>query len=303
MPDEWPRQPLVMRADARAPEPTNRRTLRPSLVIAVFSALAALGPLPSANAQREDQPHISVSPAIAAPAGSQISLAIQIGPPEVLPKSSFVSVRGLPPGVSLTEGRRVAPGSWAIPLVGLPTLKAKIAADISGRAEIVISLIGMDGSLLAEARTVLVVESAAMLPSQEKAPPEPAQSRFAFVTRPSPSPAPAAKEDRNASVTAPRPPELSAEEKARAERLLARGEEHLASGNVAGARDFFERAADAGLAAAALRLAATYDPVELQRLQARGIVPDRALARKWYERARDLGAPEAVERLARLGGT
>jgi TPR repeat protein len=56
------------------------------------------------------------------------------------------------------------------------------------------------------------------------------------------------------------------------------------------------------LAAAALRLAATYDPVELPRLKVHGVVADLALARKWYERARDLGAPEAASHLARLGG-
>jgi TPR repeat protein len=31
------------------------------------------------------------------------------------------------------------------------------------------------------------------------------------------------------------------------------------------------------------------------------VTPDRNEARKWYERARDLGAPEAEDRLARLG--
>ena len=51
-----------------------------------------------------------------------------------------------------------------------------------------------------------------------------------------------------------------------------------------------------------IRLAATYDPSELARLQVQGIAPDPAEARKWYERARELGAPEAEERLARLAG-
>jgi len=31
------------------------------------------------------------------------------------------------------------------------------------------------------------------------------------------------------------------------------------------------------------------------------VVADRDEARKWYERARELGEPEAEERLARLG--
>ncbi len=95
-------------------------------------------------------------------------------------------------------------------------------------------------------------------------------------------------------------PKTSAEEAARAEQLLARGDAYLADGNVMGARDFFERAADIGLAAAAIRMAETYDPGTLQRLQALGVVPDPNQARKWYERARSLGAREATEPLSRL---
>jgi TPR repeat protein len=78
---------------------------------------------------------------------------------------------------------------------------------------------------------------------------------------------------------------------ARVEKLLTRGERHLAQGNVAAARAFFRQAAEAGLAVGATLLAATYDPVELQRLRVVGVVADRNEARKWYERARELGAP------------
>ena len=82
---------------------------------------------------------------------------------------------------------------------------------------------------------------------------------------------------------------------------MAQGERYLSQGNIALAREFFRRAADAGFAPAAIRLAATYDPGELGALQVQGVVPDRAEARKWYERARELGAPEAEERLAAAG--
>jgi TPR repeat protein len=37
-------------------------------------------------------------------------------------------------------------------------------------------------------------------------------------------------------------------------------------------------------------------------LKVQGIVPDPLEARKWYERARELGAAEAEERLTRLSG-
>ena len=74
----------------------------------------------------------------------------------------------------------------------------------------------------------------------------------------------------------------------------------LAQGKVASARLLFRQAAEADFAPAAMRLAATYDPAELSALKVLGVSPDVAEARKWYERARELGAPEAEQRLASL---
>jgi TPR repeat protein len=46
----------------------------------------------------------------------------------------------------------------------------------------------------------------------------------------------------------------------------------------------------------------TYDPNELSRWNViGGIEPNLEEARRWYERARELGAIEALERLQRLG--
>jgi alkylhydroperoxidase family enzyme len=89
-------------------------------------------------------------------------------------------------------------------------------------------------------------------------------------------------------------------ERERAEKMLARGKRNLEDGNIAIARQFFLRAAEAALARGALLLAATYDARELTRLRVQGVQPDLVVARKWYERARELGASEADERLDRL---
>jgi TPR repeat protein len=48
-------------------------------------------------------------------------------------------------------------------------------------------------------------------------------------------------------------------------------------------------------------LAGTYDPDELAKMKVVGLQPNVEEARKWYERARELGAFEAAERLRRLG--
>jgi TPR repeat protein len=97
-------------------------------------------------------------------------------------------------------------------------------------------------------------------------------------------------------------PILTAQERQSAEKMIARGERDLADGNVALARQFLLRAAKAGLPRGALLLAYTYDPRELARLRAISVQPDLAMARKWYERARDLGAPDVEDRIARLAG-
>jgi hypothetical protein len=271
----------------RQPERADWRMVWKS--VAVFGALILLLPCKLACAQQAERPHpdILVAPTIMAQPGSQVLLAIKVGQPEALPKKSFISLQGLPPGVSLPGWQSIGSGSWAIPLFALPTLKADIPVDLSGRSQVTIRLIAIDGSLLAQAQTTLIVGSTAMPPATaEQQPKEP------VVDKPAPAPNP---------PTALAPPRISAEERRLAEQLVAQGEKYLGDANIEVARQFFRRAADAGLAAAALRLAATYDPAELVHLQAEGVVANRAEARKWYERARELGAIEAEERLARLG--
>jgi TPR repeat protein len=74
--------------------------------------------------------------------------------------------------------------------------------------------------------------------------------------------------------------------------FLQRGDRLFGVGDIASARLFYERAADAGDSQAALRLGETYDPAFLQRAQLR-VPGDRVLAVFWYGRARELGADEA----------
>jgi hypothetical protein len=83
--------------------------------------------------------------------------------------------------------------------------------------------------------------------------------------------------------------------------LLARGDWLFATGDVASARVLFERAADAGEAQAALRLAQTFDPVYLDDPHLRGLYGDPDAAAFWYRHARDLGATGVAPRLKKLG--
>ena len=293
--------PAVARAPARARAEVPWSTATFAAIALGFFAITGAGD--GAEAQKSaDAPRIVVATTILAEPASQAALSIQVGPPGSVPGNTFVRLRGLPASVSLSEGYAIAPGSWAVPLFGLPTLKAIVPAGVSGRSEIIIHLVGVDGTTLAETKTALVVGPAAMIapserPAAERVPADRPQQRAALATSP-PSPSPS----RNAQ---PAPTNLTPDEKQRAERLVVSGDRHLEQGNIGAARQFFQRAAEAGLAAGALKMAATYDPSELDRLgvKVQGAIPDRAEARKWYERARTLGAPEAEERLARIGGS
>jgi hypothetical protein len=115
--------------------------------------------------------------------------------------------------------------------------------------------------------------------------------------RPMPSPTPP---QAGLPPVAPRPPAL-AEDASEIAAKMKIGAELVARGDITAARMMFQRAAEAGEAAGAFALAETYDPVVLERLRLRGgITPDLALARAWYERARDLGSFAARERISRL---
>jgi len=82
--------------------------------------------------------------------------------------------------------------------------------------------------------------------------------------------------------------------------LLARGDWWFATGDVASARLFYERAAGVGEARAAVKLGETFDPAFLGRLNLRGVRADPGMALFWYRRARDLGASDAASRLIGL---
>ena len=81
---------------------------------------------------------------------------------------------------------------------------------------------------------------------------------------------------------------------------LRRGNALIASGDLAAARLVLRRAADAGDARAAMTLAETYDPAILEKLGVHGVVPDVAMARGWYEKAKKFGSAEAPQRLELL---
>jgi hypothetical protein len=103
------------------------------------------------------------------------------------------------------------------------------------------------------------------------------------------------------SVPPPAPAAAQKLDEAGLKEQMERAEQHLARGDVVAARALYERAAEMGSAAAAMSLAATYDPKRLWSLGVFGMIGNKERARQWYARADQLGHPDAKERLKALG--
>jgi len=120
----------------------------------------------------------------------------------------------------------------------------------------------------------------------------PSVAKLETPKEPAPDNAPAPEA---AAPTAQKPtvqsePRLTAAETAA---LLSRGDSMFSVGDVASARLYYERAAEAGNGDAALRLGETYDPTFLERAKLRAIKGDLKTAAFWYRRAKELGVAEA----------
>jgi TPR repeat protein len=96
-------------------------------------------------------------------------------------------------------------------------------------------------------------------------------------------------------LNAPAVPPMNPENAA----LMEKGQILMRSGDIASARLLFQRLANAGIADAALALAATYDPRYLAQHNLIGVAGDQTKAHNWYQRASELGSVEAGRILAR----
>jgi len=254
------------------------------------------------QAPADHKPRINIGKVVLVEPASETPMPIQVGPIDAIPRNSFVRIRGLPAAAVLSDGHSIAPGAWAIPLAVLPNLRISLPVGLAGKSEVTIALVQIDGTVLAEAKSSLIIAAAAMIaPEQQQAPRERSVASVGPAPAPLEASPPPAPQPPMPAATPQASPQAPTEEQQRAVAFLDRGRTQVERGNIAAARLFFRRAADAGLADGALSLAGTYDPNELARMRVAGVQADLALAREWYEKARQLGAREAEERLRQLG--
>ena len=111
-------------------------------------------------AQEAQRVFITVPAITRAQPSSTTQFSIRVGPPETVPKNSSIRIRGLPPAVAVSSGYAVGPGAWFVSLVAVPDLKLVVPVGVQDKSDVVIDLVKEDGTVLAEAGTVLVVASA-----------------------------------------------------------------------------------------------------------------------------------------------
>jgi len=282
----------------RASHSTRRDTVAGCGAKAARVALVALTALILAEAggsrglaQDQANPVVNVAPVIQAQSAATTALPIQVSPASRIPRQAFLRIRGLPPTVALSEGHSIAVGAWAVPLAALPRLRMDVPAGSEGKSEVTILLVSVDGAVLNEAKTTLVV----VLPKQVSAPPPAAMPQASLLRiQPEGPPVPLT------SVPLGKGPQLAPADRDRALKMLQRGNELIGAKDFSAAQHFYKRAAEMGLPEAAVALARTFDPGELARIGAVGLQPNPEMARTWYEKARALGSAEADAFLLRL---
>jgi hypothetical protein len=187
----------------------------------------------------------------------------------------FLLIRNIPKGVSFTAGMSTG-RVWVVPLREASALRLICPGEVNTQFQLAFHLIGPNQRSLAQA-TVTV------RPSQAVAALGPASPKH---DPPKPPVQPRAQAD----------PLLPRDEAV----LLKRGRDVLEQGSVAAARLIFEELAMHGSAAGALALARSYDPAYLAASSTSAPGPDLAEARKWYERAAELGNQDARHRLVEI---
>jgi hypothetical protein len=184
--------------------------------------------------------------------GDEMPLGVSVvGPSE----GAVLELTGLPSGGKISSGRPFGADGWRLPVADLADAVFWPPQDFVGAIDVAVELRLADDTL-ADRQAV----------------------RWEWAQRDSPMKEIFESSDR-----------LLANDAAQVAELCRRGEELLSAGDIAAARLLLERAARAGSPRAAFMLGTSYDPKVLKYLGVRGVPADIALARNWYEKAKEHG--------------
>jgi hypothetical protein len=202
-------------------------------------------------------------------------------------EGTFILIRNIPEGISVSAG--MATGRiWVVPLREARTLRLISKQGMNARFQLGFHLIGPNNRILAESNV-----SVAVRPRESVAAIGAPFAKTEVPTAAAPKPETPKKPVQQQTQAAPLAPQDEAV-------LLERGKEVLQQGGIAAARLIFEQLAARGSAAGALALARSYDPAHAAPSPAPALAPNMTVALKWYERAAELGNPDAKRRLAEI---
>ena len=207
------------------------------------------------------EPKLRVPGRIIGVAGAAVPVPIEVDG-TLASASAVVVIQGLPAGARPSKGALRPSGDWSLSASDAAGLSVDVPVAASGRHALTIELRAIDAIVLASIKSTLELASP-------------------------PSRAPMAD--------AVRPPETTAIE------WLTEAKRLINAGHIGSSRLVLERAADAGLGEAARLLGDTFDPAKLYVMGVRGMSGDIQKAIFWYERADELGDPQAKARLLALG--
>jgi len=208
--------------------------------------------------------------------------------------AASLMIRGLAPGSKVTGGELLSDGAWSMAIGDLNNAVVVPPSGFAGTMDLTLELAQGDRGV-ADRKDMRVEWSAKppILASTSAVPaPLPIPAPITTV-----SPPPVAAPVTAAAPHSLPPPHIDASEVIQ---MLERGQDLLKDGKIAAARALFEYVAETGEARAAFLLGGTYDPAVLEKIGAKGVSPDLAMAQKWYEKAKKLGSDEAGTRLEKL---
>jgi hypothetical protein len=246
----------------KKPQPSASETSGPGLAAATREASVAK---PAATATNPVSYQLAIPAELEVAAGHPSRLPLRLDPVPDAAANLLLIVRGLPTWLKLSKGSEIGSELWVLSAHEARELMIHPAPAASGSVELRLELVTREGNRLSAVITqVKATGRANAVPAPVPARPRPDAKAEAML------------------------------------HLIAGGDILLDAGELPEARERYRRAAEAGSADAAMRLAATYDTNEITRLGLTAAAIDVAQARRWYRHALKLGASDAADRLRNL---
>ncbi len=217
---------------------------------------------------------------------------------------TFIMIRGLPAGFKLSAGFPTR-DAWAVSLRDVPSLTLTAPANFEGALYLDVSLVrGRDVPPETRRLTVMLRRTPDRMTTATTTAAKTTTGSGSQILTAAPPPSVGGAnsllkdldDDEKTGLVLPPTGVSDAEEKA----LMQRASGLLKNGDVAGARLLYENLAMRGSAKGAFSLGQTYDPDFLKTIFVKGMKADIETAKKWYQKAAELGYADAKARLSTL---